>query len=221
MMKPKILITLLIFISSFLFAKQSKTFSKYIHFSTPAMQLGEILENTTTPFTITYTNISKEYIPLEFKSSCGCTVVHTFQTGLAPGQFGKLEGRFYSKHYEGPITKYIYIISNPKFTHKFPIRATVYPDFSLSQKNIFIPSLRKHKGNIKITLESKKFSNFRIQNIHYNRNKFHIKYKKIKDKYIITLSLLPQTSNFFKERIIIKTLPQSKKEIILTVQGYK
>lgn len=155
------------------------------------MQLGELLENTTTPFTITYTNISKEYIPLEFKSICGCTVVHASQTGLAPGQFGKLEDRFYSKHYEGPITKYIYIISNPKFTYKFPIRATVYPYFYLSQKTIFISSLRKHKGNIKITLESKKFSNFQIQNIHYNRNKFHIKYKKIKDKYIITLSLLP------------------------------
>jgi len=223
-MKPKTLATLLMFISSFLFAftEHSKTtFSKYIHFSTPSVQLGELLQNKTTPFTITYTNISKEYIPLEFKSSCGCTVVHASQTSLAPGQFGQLTGRFYSKLYEGPITKYVYIISNPKFTYKFPIRATVYPDFTLSQKTIFIPSLRKHKGSIKVTLSSKKFSNFRIQQIHYNKNFCHIKYKRIKDKYIITLSILHQTSNFFKERILIKTLPESKKEIILNVQGYK
>ena len=224
MKKTKFLLALLIFLPSFLFAfsEHSKaTFSQYIHFSTPSVQLGELLQNTTTSFTLTYTNISKEYIPLEFKSSCGCTVVQAFPTSLAPGQFGQLKGRFYSKLYEGPITKYVYIISNPKFTYKFPIRATVYPDFTLSQKTIFIPSLRKHKGSIKVTLSSKKFSNFRIQHIYYNKNFFHIKYKKIKDKYIITLSILPQTSNFFKEKILIKTFPQPKKEIILTVQGYK
>lgn len=113
-MKKTLFILLTIIFSSVAFA-QTKEKTAVFSFAEKSFDFGDVKEGAMVSHTFTYKNTGNDTLRIDnIVSSCGCTVVNSYQKTVAPGKSSSITIDFNSAGKMGVINKTVTILSNAK-----------------------------------------------------------------------------------------------------------
>ena len=143
----------------------------------------------------------------KIKSSCGCAVPELDKKTYAPGESGTVKVKYHSPRKEGPVTKYLYILSDDK---KHPstnlvIKAVVEAKVAVDPEKLELSLRAENAGLDSITLTSKDGRAFSIKKFLVSKN-------------VITLDFDPEleaTRFVLKPKVDLEKLKKNKKGTII------
>jgi hypothetical protein len=111
----KILFILFTFVFSSLAFAQTTDKSAVFSFEGKSFDFGDVKEGQKVSHTFTYKNTGNDTLRIDnIVSSCGCTVVNSYQKTVAPGKSSSITIDFNSAGKMGVVNKTITILSNAK-----------------------------------------------------------------------------------------------------------
>ena len=113
-MKKTLFILLTNIFSSVAFAQTTEKTAVF-SFAEKAFDFGDVKEGAMVSHTFTYKNTGNDTLRIDnIVSSCGCTVVNSYQKTVAPGKSSSITIDFNSAGKMGVINKTVTILSNAK-----------------------------------------------------------------------------------------------------------